>query len=174
MVVHTGTPRGGHYYSIIKNFEDGIWYKFEDTNVYEMDNKDIAKTFSDGNPYTNNSPTGYILMYRKIEKENENINFDKCYIQDSLLNFLNEENEKIKMEEQIHIERMNTLQLKFIYNDKIINIFEKKHSSVKQLKSQVMTQYNLEKIKEENIRIRNVHNTTYKFLESYDDESKVN
>jgi len=173
VVVHTGTPRGGHYYSMIKNFEDGKWYKLDDTNVYEMDNKDIARTFSDGNPYTNNSPTGYILMYRKIEKDKEKINFDNCHIQESLLNFLSEENQKIKIEEQKQIERMNTLQLKFIYNDKIINIFEKKQSTIKQLKSQMILCYNLERIKEENIRIRNVHNTTYKFLESYDDENKV-
>lgn len=138
-----------------------------------MDNKDIANTFSDGNPHINNSATGYILMYRKIEKQREKISFCECRIQDSLMSFLIEENEKIKIEEQRQIERMNTLQLKFIYNDKIINIFEKKQSSVKQLKAQVIACFNLQRINADNIRIRNVHNTTYKFLESYDDENKV-
>lgn len=112
-------------------------------------------------------------MYRKIEKENKNLNFENCKIHSSLLEILEEENEKIKLEQQRQLERMNTLQLKFIFNDKIINIFEKKQSTINQLKSQVITCYDLEKIKPENIRIRNVHNTTYKFLESYDDESKV-
>ncbi len=159
---------------MIKNFEDGIWYKFDDAHVYEMNNSDIAKTFGDGNPHINNSTTGYILMYRKIEnKECENISFADCHIQSSLMSILNEENEIIKIEEQRQIERMNTLQLKFIHNDKIINIFEKKQSSLNKLKSQVIACYNLEKVKEVNIRIRNVHNTTYKLLESFDDENKV-
>ncbi len=112
-------------------------------------------------------------MYRKYEKENKNKNFDNCKIQPSLLEILEEENEKIKLEQQRQLERMNTLQLKFIFNDKIINIFEKKQSTISQLKSQVITCYNLEKITPDNIRIRNVHNNSYKLLESFDDENKV-
>jgi len=173
VVVHTGTPRGGHYFTIIKNFDDGKWYKFDDSHIYEMEESDIVKTFSDGNSHSLNSATGYILMYRKIDKKNKNLNFENCIIQENLLQFLNEENEKIKLEEQRQLERMNTLQLKFIYDDKIINIFEKKQSSIKQLKSQVIVSYNLDRTKPENIRIRNVHNSSYKLLESYDDENKV-
>ena len=174
-MVHTGTPRGGHYYSNIKNFENNLWYKFEDSQIYEINNFELAKTFSDGNLNfaINNNPTGYILMYRKIERKGEIVNFNNCIVQNSLMNFLEEENEKIKIEEQLQIERMNTLQLKFIYEDKIINIFEKKQNKIKELKSQVLLSYYFDKIKNENVRIRNINTTNFKFLEAFDDEEKV-
>ena len=176
IVVHTGTPRGGHYYSNIKNFENNFWYKFEDSQIYEINETELAKTFSDGNSdYSKNNinPTAYILMYRKIERKGEIVNFNNCKIQNSLINYLNEENEKIKIGEQLQIERMNTLQLKFIYKDKIINIFEKKQNKIKELKNQVIINYNLENINKENIRLRNINSTNFKFLEAFDDEEKV-
>lgn len=172
IVVHSGTPRAGHYYSNIKNFEDGKWYRFDDSQIYDLENFEIAQNFGDGYSFSNNnSPTGYILMYRKVESFK--VNFDKCLIQNWLLEYLEQQNELIKAEEQKQIERMNTLQLKFIYNDKIINIFEKKQSKIKDLKAQVITLYSLDNTKSENIRIRNVHNSNYKLMESFDDENKV-
>lgn len=171
--MHTGTPRGGHYYSNIKNFENNLWYKFEDSQIYEMNNFELTKTFSDGDRHFTNNPTGYILMYRKIERKGELVNFNNSIVPTNLMNYLEEENQKIKIEEELQIERMNTLQLKFIYEDKIINIFEKKQNTIKSLKIQVLKNYDLENIKKENIRIRNINTTNFKFLEAFDDEEKV-
>jgi ubiquitin carboxyl-terminal hydrolase 47 len=51
---------GGHYYAYIKSFEDGKWYKFNDSSVDEIPVEDIAKVF--GDKY--GSPTAYMLMYK--------------------------------------------------------------------------------------------------------------
>ena len=67
-------------------------------------------------------------MYRQHTSQVNSIK----HIYDSLINpdlmkFIRDENILIKEEEERQKERLNTLQLKFIYNDKIANVFEKKN-----------------------------------------------
>jgi ubiquitin C-terminal hydrolase len=49
---HTGNVNGGHYFSYIKN-ANGKWYKMNDLEVKEINNKDIVTNM------------GYCLFYRK-------------------------------------------------------------------------------------------------------------
>jgi ubiquitin carboxyl-terminal hydrolase 47 len=52
---------GGHYYAYIKSFEDGLWYKFNDSEVSRMDPDDIKQVFGD----KSSSATAYMLKYRR-------------------------------------------------------------------------------------------------------------
>jgi len=54
---HTGSCHGGHYISYCKNPINNLWYKFNDSSVSHIPDKDIAKTI-----ITNNA---YILYYQK-------------------------------------------------------------------------------------------------------------
>ena len=33
ILIHSGSAQGGHYYTYIKSFEDGMWYNFNDSTV---------------------------------------------------------------------------------------------------------------------------------------------
>ena len=41
--VHSGSSMGGHYYVYIKSFENGLWYKYDDSRVTIM-NYDVIET----------------------------------------------------------------------------------------------------------------------------------
>jgi len=48
-MIHSGSAGGGHYYAYIKNFEDNLWYNFNDSYVSKIKESDIYKMFGDGN-----------------------------------------------------------------------------------------------------------------------------
>ncbi|XP_047665749.1 ubiquitin carboxyl-terminal hydrolase 47-like isoform X2 [Tachysurus fulvidraco] len=56
VINHIGNERGGHYNAVIKSFEDGKWYCFDDTSVRE----DSESSFR-------LSQQAYLLMYRNVE-----------------------------------------------------------------------------------------------------------
>jgi ubiquitin carboxyl-terminal hydrolase 47 len=47
VLIHSGGAMGGHYYAYIKSFEDGKWYKFNDSLVDEIGEDEISKVFGD-------------------------------------------------------------------------------------------------------------------------------
>ena len=49
---HSGGLQGGHYYAYCKNYLDNNWYKFDDSNVKELEKKDIV------------SKGAYVLFYK--------------------------------------------------------------------------------------------------------------
>jgi ubiquitin carboxyl-terminal hydrolase 47 len=51
---------GGHYYAFIKSFEDGKWYRFDDSHVTPISEDEITKVY--GDKY--GGPTAYMLMYK--------------------------------------------------------------------------------------------------------------
>jgi hypothetical protein len=211
VVVHSGCARGGHYYSFIKSFEDKKWYRFDDCHVYEADIKNIEYTFGESVRQGLNAVTGYILMYRKIENnENDlkienkikiensekinliNSNFEKnenkngtilnnsidnnlIFQNSELMKIIEEENIQILLEEERQKDKLNTLQLKFFYNDKIINILSKKNQKISELKSRVLQEFELVQVLPKNARLRCVNNQSYKMLEAYSlfDEDKT-
>ena len=69
--IHSGSATGGHYYAYIKDFVSNNWYNFNDTTVQPITHDDIERTFgcSARNNYYNTG-NAYMLMYRKIEKNN--------------------------------------------------------------------------------------------------------
>lgn len=63
VVNHFGSLTGGHYTAVIKSFETGWWYYFNDDRVKSVEQlfgaKENSLRFS----------TAYILLYRKVSKE---------------------------------------------------------------------------------------------------------
>jgi len=47
IMIHSGSATGGHYYAYIKNFEDNLWYNFNDSYVSKIKESDIQKMFGD-------------------------------------------------------------------------------------------------------------------------------
>ena len=54
LIIHTGGLNSGHYYSICKNTEENKWFVYNDTQVFNLDEKKIF----------NNHP--YCLFYRRV------------------------------------------------------------------------------------------------------------
>ena len=73
---HIGELNLGHYYAYCKNFIEGDWYEFNDSNVYKIEKKKVM------------SDSAYILFYnkRRDEKINEEELFTKPYIKIDLSN----------------------------------------------------------------------------------------
>ena len=67
ILMHTGGAYGGHYYAFVKSFENGRWYKFNDTLVDEIDPDEISLKGYGGS----NAGNGYMLMYRQVESAEE-------------------------------------------------------------------------------------------------------
>ncbi|XP_039547674.1 ubiquitin carboxyl-terminal hydrolase 9-like [Pimephales promelas] len=66
VVKHSGSFLGGHYYAVIKSFEDHQWYEFNDSFVRKID--DLK------NPFECNE--AYFLLYKKSSDESENASHD--------------------------------------------------------------------------------------------------
>ncbi|KAJ5988104.1 hypothetical protein N7481_003314 [Penicillium waksmanii] len=56
---HSGSMNGGHYTAYCKNFEDGRWYDFNDSSVYDIDNNKARVV----------SSRAYLLFYRRRSPE---------------------------------------------------------------------------------------------------------
>ena len=68
---HQGGLHGGHYFAYCKNYIDGEWYEFNDSNVSKIDKKKVV------------SDNAYVLFYnkRREEKINEEELFKKPFIE---------------------------------------------------------------------------------------------
>ena len=172
VVAHSGSARSGHYYSYIKSYEDSKWYRFEDSSVYEASIKSIENTFGE-----NNTPgaTGYILMYRQIkEKKTETETEIKIEENIDLMEIITQENIMFRDEEEKQREKLNSIQLKFIYNDRIANIIIRKTSLLSELKTKIINDgFKLKETDHKNVRIRLINTQTLKMQEAYIDETKT-
>lgn len=73
VLIHAGNANGGHYYAYIKNFADGKWYEFNDTNVTAITEEQV-KAMAGGNDDQRHraygvSTNAYMLMYRLVDKK---------------------------------------------------------------------------------------------------------
>ena len=50
IMMHSGSALGGHYYTFIKSFQNGIWYNFNDSMVCRLRVDDIKKAFGEEKP----------------------------------------------------------------------------------------------------------------------------
>ncbi|CAK4618722.1 unnamed protein product [Aphanomyces euteiches] len=73
VTVHSGSAMGGQYYVYIKSFEDGQWYKFNDSDVTSIKEADVRAMW--GQKLQSASPSStcaYMLMYGLVDpKRNE-------------------------------------------------------------------------------------------------------
>jgi len=68
VMIHSGSAFGGHYYAYIKSMSEKKWYKFNDSTVSELDERDVEDAFGGSSSYTYSysSANAYLLMYRKV------------------------------------------------------------------------------------------------------------
>ncbi|XP_042078164.1 ubiquitin carboxyl-terminal hydrolase 47-like [Haplochromis burtoni] len=67
IVNHMGSLRGGHYTATVLSKEDHTWYECDDSHVTQSEEQLFAKTRA------YNSRTAYLLMYRALEREPEEV-----------------------------------------------------------------------------------------------------
>lgn len=144
IIVHSGGAMGGHYFSLIQNFEDKDkkWYKFDDRTVYEISNIDEFKKIVSGNENNFNDSTAYILLYEDAKEQGNNLEL-KFDIQESLLEDINIEEEEYKKYLEEEKERMSYINLKVFYNDKLDYIKIKKTEKLLTLKNKISELYEL-------------------------------
>ena len=152
IIVHSGGAMGGHYYSLIQNFEDKDkkWFKFDDRTVYEINNIDEFKKFISGNENNTNDSTAYILLYEDAKEQETNIEL-KFNINESLLEDINIEEEEYKKYLEEEKERMSYINLKVFFNDKLDYIKIKKTEKLLTLKNKMFELYGINKNNENNL-----------------------
>ena len=174
IMIHSGSAMGGHYYAYIKNFEDYKWYNFNDSNVKEIEEKEITKVFG-GDTSTSSwgvtySANAYLLMYRRIAPENHMgvSDFDiphyvKAEIQDQL--------ENDKNEAKVREEKSLIIHFKVLFNKKEEIFTTKKNVLLKEFKLDVMKELKIEE-NPENVRLRS-YATHYEIMQDVYDEEKL-
>eukprot|EP01029_Cantina_marsupialis_P031481 TRINITY_DN9109_c0_g1_i1.p1 TRINITY_DN9109_c0_g1~~TRINITY_DN9109_c0_g1_i1.p1 ORF type:complete len:1223 (+),score=453.86 TRINITY_DN9109_c0_g1_i1:116-3784(+) len=78
VLVHSGSALGGHYYSFVKNVDDGEWYKFNDSTVTPATMSEVEATFGGAGTrstygyysYTSFA-SAYLVLYRRIGLDTE-------------------------------------------------------------------------------------------------------
>ena len=145
VVIQSGTANGGHYYAYIKSFEDGNWYNFDDTKVYEISKKMIPNIFgSDNNPGRfGSSVTGYYLMYRRVN-DGKQFTIEDMTFNEELLNLIKEENEKIKAYEAERKEKMYRITFNVMYNGEMKSIATKKNYHFEKFKEQLREEFHMD------------------------------
>ena len=152
IIVHSGGAMGGHYFSLIKNFEgDEKWYKFDDRTVYEIENIEEYKKIISGNENNYNDSTAYILLYEEANERKKNSEL-KFNINDKLTEEINIEEEEYKTFLEQEKERMSYLNLKVYYKEKLDYIKIKKTEKFLTFRKNIFELY---KINENNINIEN-------------------
>jgi ubiquitin carboxyl-terminal hydrolase 47 len=83
-MIHSGSAFGGHYYAYIKDLETGLWYNFNDSSVRQISVLDVIEMFGPEPPSKKgfaakriagtHSANAYMLMYRIIDPNEDNVN----------------------------------------------------------------------------------------------------
>ena len=102
---------GGHYFVYIKSFEDGKWYNFNDssvTNIAEAEVRaEIQKMYGGG---ADAKTSSYMLQYRRCGQPAHALARDQ--IPDYLLAEIEAETQALVKEQQAHLEKLLTIQVK--------------------------------------------------------------
>jgi len=114
IMMHSGTARGGHYYSYIKSFKDNKWYRFNDAVVSPLEAKEgedvLALAHGNGK-----GTSAYLLMYIDRSKIPKDDATDKM-IPDELLKVVQAEDEEWE-KERAEYERLRRLICMTVYYD---------------------------------------------------------
>ena len=140
IIVHCGSAMGGHYYSLIKSFEDNKWYKFDDNFVFEISNFEEFKNQISGNDSNLNDNTSYILFYKDSSLDNQKFSFDINNYLFNEIKFEEEEYQKLLNDEK---ERLSHLNLKIFHNDKFEFIDLRKNNKIIDLKNKFIEVFTL-------------------------------
>ena len=140
IIVHCGSAMGGHYYSLIKSFEDNKWYKFDDNFVFEISNFEEFKNQISGNDSNLNDNTSYILFYKDSSLDNQKFSFDINNYLFNEIKFEEEEYQKLLNDEK---ERLSHLKLKICHNDIFEYVDMRKFNKIIDLKNKFIEVFKL-------------------------------
>ena len=65
VLVHSGNAMGGHYFAYIKDLARKKWFKFNDSDVSQVDYSEVQSAYGGKSQWA----SAYMLMYRKVELE---------------------------------------------------------------------------------------------------------
>lgn len=162
IIVHSGSARGGHYYSIIKSFEDNKWYKFDDSVVYEVNIDELLEQLY-GNAQSDTS--AYILLYSNCN--NEKYSYE---IGNELIREIQAEEVEYKKAIEEEKERMSYMNIKVSYDNKIDFVKIKKYEKICTLKTKIIEVFNLTDINVNNTRIRVMNSNHSKIIDVLSNE----
>ncbi|CAK77068.1 unnamed protein product (macronuclear) [Paramecium tetraurelia] len=113
ILMHEGSPDGGHYFAYIYDSDDKKWYLFNDIHVQEETEQNVFKyAFGD----SLNSKSAYLIQYVKDEKpkQNQNQNFKQRLYSTSqnINNYLQDGYGKLLSQKQKDILHKDNLKLK--------------------------------------------------------------
>ena len=164
ILVHMGGAYGGHYYAFIKSFEDGKWYRFNDTIVDEVDPEEIPiKSFGGSN-----CGNAYMMMYRQVdspEEKNEKISDEE--IPSYIKELLEKESVIYENTDQRRIERSANMNIRVFHQLEVKLIQTGLKDTLNDLLDKAIAEYKLSHIDRKNIRLRGFQPNTESFLETY-------
>ena len=127
-IIHKGNSEFGHYYSIIKDFENNKWILFNDIEISEFE-EEFLEEEAFGNPESNgisDGPSAYILFYTRAGMENnveEIVSNIKQIKDENLYNYISYENDKSKVSQIYFTNEFKIFMEDFVINYNLHNIY---------------------------------------------------
>eukprot|EP01096_Ripella_sp_DP13-Kostka_P012963 TRINITY_DN552_c0_g1_i1.p1 TRINITY_DN552_c0_g1~~TRINITY_DN552_c0_g1_i1.p1 ORF type:complete len:1117 (+),score=586.54 TRINITY_DN552_c0_g1_i1:123-3473(+) len=118
ILIHSGGAYGGHYYAFIKNFEDQIWYKFNDANVTRVRRGEIEESFGSSDKKKSQSANAYMLVYRKLNDGNNLKNLPNDKIPAALLAEIEQDNINVRKKREEYLRVKDLLNITIYYKDR--------------------------------------------------------
>ncbi|CAI2367721.1 unnamed protein product [Moneuplotes crassus] len=162
ILIHSGGAHAGHYYTYIKDFETGDWYKFNDVMVHKISFLEIITTFgqkpSKKRRYSSSiqaRSNAYMLMYRQIDPDTNVNSVPKSLISQELKDEVEADLKKEKKQLEEKERKDNQMQLKVAFNgDSRVFWVNRKEDTLQSLLVQAVTEFGLEDLGIENCRLR--------------------
>jgi ubiquitin carboxyl-terminal hydrolase 47 len=171
VLVHSGGAFGGHYYAFIKSFEDGKWYRFDDSSVNEISQDDIAKTFGD----KFGGPTAYLLMYKQYNpaEKMEPITVPATCIPEYLKSEIDEETEQLIRINYDKEEKLLSIRIKVWFNNDLKVFSLKRTDTLKELALRCYEIFPMDGIEMSDMRFRNYDNVAKVKMDVFDNMEKT-
>ncbi|EAR89618.2 ubiquitin carboxy-terminal hydrolase (macronuclear) [Tetrahymena thermophila SB210] len=146
--VHSGGALGGHYFSYIKSFENGIWYNFNDSSVCKIRPSALDHVQGQENPKSNQNTSAYMLMYRQVGLDDlKEVSVPEVpqQIQKQLEEETEQEKKRIEQQKILQMQRERQINLKIYKNEEqsIQLTFDKYTNTLNDVKLKVMEQFEI-------------------------------
>ena len=164
LLMHSGGAYGGHYYTFIKSFEDDKWYKFDDTNVTEIDPDELPSRAFGGSQSSN----GYMLLYRQLSSADEKLEtVSNEDIPAYLKQIIEKEAKREEIIEQRKIAKSNIMNLRIFHQLEVKLIPTNLKDTLEDLLDKTIAEYKIPNVDRKNIRLRAYQPNTDSMMETY-------
>ncbi|KAL4470226.1 hypothetical protein ABPG74_011837 [Tetrahymena malaccensis] len=146
--VHSGGALGGHYFSYIKSFENGVWYNFNDSSVTKIRPSALDHVQGQENPKSNQNTSAYMLMYRQVGLDDlKEVSVPEVpqQIKKQLEEEAEEEKKRIEQQKILQMQREKQINLKIYKNEEQSAqlTFDKYTNTLNDVKLKVMEQFEI-------------------------------